>query len=79
MKRFFVAAALGGSLLAMAACTVPQPGPNSERLDASGTYYERAVPSQPVNDSMRNSTVNTSADRTSGKYPVGNAGDSNPY
>jgi hypothetical protein len=32
-----------------------------------------------VNNSMRNSTVNSSADRTSGKYPVGNAGDSNPY
>jgi hypothetical protein len=78
MRSFLYTALIGASLVT-AACTVPQPGPNSERLDPTGTYYENAVPSQPVNDSMRNSTVNSSADRTSGKYPVGNAGDSNPY
>ena len=65
--------------LALGACTVPQPQPNAERVDSSGTYYQDAVPSHPVNDSWRNSTDNASSDRQSGRNPVGSTPDSNPY
>lgn len=76
MKHFVLASL---SLLALSACTVPQNEAAAVRLDPTGTHYEAVEPSQPVNDSMRNSTVNPSSDRMSGRYPVGSTPDSNAH
>ncbi len=78
MKPHTIALLLAAAGMATA-CTQTDPHYDNSRLDSTGSHYETTAPSQPVGENMRNSTVNSSADRQSSRYPVGNGGDSNPY